>query len=86
MEEGLFRLPAVAGMLEDGFVEARLHTDGDAHIDRILELQAELTHSIATPFYVVIDPETGEIRGKFPGYTDDEQRFTDFLGRGLRVD
>jgi hypothetical protein len=56
MEKSVFPSPAVAGVLEERFVEARLHTDGTKNIDRILQLQAELTQSVATPYYLVIDP------------------------------
>lgn len=59
MEQYVFPSPAVAGVLEQGFVEARLHTDGEENIDRILALQAELTGSVATPYYLVVDPTPG---------------------------
>ena len=42
MEEKIFPRPAVAGELK-GYVEARLHTDGRKNIDRIKELQRELS-------------------------------------------
>jgi hypothetical protein len=60
MEESVFPAPAVARVLEQGFVEARLHADGRKNIDRILELQEQLTATVAIPHYVIIDPETGE--------------------------
>jgi hypothetical protein len=84
MEEKIFRDPAVAGILRDGYVEARLHTDGDAHIERIRELQQQLAHSVATPYYVVIDPETGTERARHEGATlNDVTTFSEFLKRGL---
>ncbi len=46
-------------MLEDHYIEARLHTDGEKNIDRILELQKGLAESIATPFYLVVEPKSG---------------------------
>jgi hypothetical protein len=85
MEEKIFRLPAVAGVLDRSYVEARLHTDGEAHIDRIRDVQQELTQSIATPIYVLVDPTSGEKRAVFEGPTKDPQRFADFLERGLRL-
>ena len=83
MEQSIFFDPAVAGVLEDKFIEARLHTDGTANIDRILELQAKLTQSVATPFYLVVDPDSGETLSKFEGPTQDPERFAAFLERGL---
>ena len=59
MEENVFPSPAVARELKENFIEARLHTDGDTNIDRILDLQQELVGARATPFYVLVDPETG---------------------------
>jgi hypothetical protein len=81
MEEKIFRLPAVAGVLARHFVEARLHTDGVAHVERILEVQAELAGSRATPIYVVVDPSTGARRATFEGPTREPERFVDFLER-----
>ena len=79
MEEKIFRLPDVFRVLDQEFVEARLHTDGTAHIDRILEMQQKLTGSIATPIYVVMDPDTEEILGVFEGATFKDEEFLRFL-------
>ena len=83
MEEKTFRLPDVFRILDQSFVEARLHTDGTAHIERIKQLQAELTGSIATPIYVVQDPATGATLGVFEGATFDDGEFRDFLAQSL---
>lgn len=83
MEEGVFRLPDVLRTLKQSFVEARLHADGQQHIDRIREVQAELTGSIATPIYVVQDPETGEVHGKLEGARFGEGQFRGFLEQAL---
>ena len=59
MEENVFPLPAVAGILESEFVEARLHTDlpsSEAIRQENLLFQAELQGSVATPYYLLIDP------------------------------
>lgn len=79
MENSVFPSPAVAGILNQSFVEARLHTDGSDNIERILELQRQLTGSVATPIYVLIDPRTGAKEAQFLGSTRDEQAFADFL-------
>jgi thiol:disulfide interchange protein len=60
MERLTFPAEAVAAELVPHFVEARLHTDGEVNIDRILELQAELAGTVANPFYVLLDPRSGE--------------------------
>ena len=83
MEEKTFRLPAVAGVLSKHFVEARLHTDGSKNIERILELQSELTRSVAVPFYVVVDPGSGTPLSELPGAQADA--FLPFLEEGLQA-
>ncbi len=85
MEEHVFRAPAVAGKLRQGFVEARLHTDGvnDPVYDGIRRLQLELTGSKATPIYLVIDPRTGERIHLFEGADLAGSRFELFLDEAL---
>ena len=58
MEDNVFPRPAVAGILADHYIEARLHTDGDTNKERIKELQTSLARSVANPIYVLLDPET----------------------------
>ena len=85
MEESIFPLPAVAGIMNDNFIEARLHADGEVNIDRIKELQMTLAQSVATPIYLIVDPKTGEKRATLEGATlGDESRFVAFLEEGLR--
>ncbi len=78
----MFPNPAVAGILNQHYVEARLHTDGDTNLDYILALQEELIGSVANPIYVLIDPANGtklaRLQGKRP-----LTRFTDFLRDGI---
>lgn len=83
MEENIFPKPAVAGLLKSSYVESRLHTDGEKNIERIRELQDQLTGSVATPYYVLVDPETGEAKGVFERATRDADEFRAFLERGL---
>lgn len=70
MEEGVFRLPAVAGVLEKGFVEARLHMDYPERIDpakfpRALQARKELVADTpAMPTWAVVDPKTGRKLGQ----------------------
>jgi hypothetical protein len=83
MEEKIFRLPDVGRILRESYVEARLHTDGTAHIERIRELQTELTGSVATPIYVVQDPGSRAVLGVFEGATFDGREFAGFLAQAL---
>jgi len=62
-EEKVFPSNQVSGVLERSFIEARLHTDGDRR-DDIVPLQEELARSVAIPFYIVLDPESGRPVGE----------------------
>ena len=86
MEETVFHLPAVAGILSQNYIEARLHTDGEegvAEYDRSRKLQAELAGSIANPIYVIVDPRTGARMGQFEGADLAGKRFEAFLRQAL---
>jgi hypothetical protein len=56
MEGSVFPAPAVAAVLKDRYVEARLHTDGGPAQERNNQLKAELSRSAALPVYVLYDP------------------------------
>ena len=58
MEEKVFPRPAVAGILEEKYVEARLHADGELNVEQIHQLQDDMAKSRATPLYLVVDPVT----------------------------
>ena len=84
MEESIFPSPAVAEVLQKGFIEARLHNDGGPKKDEIRARQKEMADSFATPLYVIVDPQTGaklRLRAGFMG----ESKFTNFL-RGLALE
>ena len=85
MEDLILPHPAVAGILSEHFVEARLHTDllEDEIVEPILELQDELVGNPTTPAYVLLDPATGLQKGLMEGATLDEDKFRDFLLQGL---
>jgi len=55
----VFPLPAVAGALREGFIEARLHFDKGPRQEENIKLQLELGKSRANPIYVIYDPVTG---------------------------
>ena len=52
-------MPAVAGVLRNGFIESRLHNDGPK-AGEVRKFQLETVNTVATPSYVVIDPKTGK--------------------------
>lgn len=84
MEENVFRLPAVAGILEEKYVEARLHTDHPEKGTENRGRQQEMTSSIAQPIYLIIDPGTGAEHGRQDGATvgDNVSEFIEFLEAG----
>jgi hypothetical protein len=78
-EEKVFPSPKVAEFLEEHFVEARLHTDGETNIERILALQEELAKSVATPYYLFQDPKSERLLGKPVGGVTSVDAFHDAL-------
>jgi len=62
-EEKVFPSAKVSTLLEESFIEARLHTDGEQNIERILALQQELAKSVATPYYLIQDPRSKRLLG-----------------------
>lgn len=77
MEETIFPLPAVAAALE-GYVEARLHTDGGRGAE-YRKLQDEMVGVPANPSYAVVDPETGKVLKVHRGWMPDEAKFAAWL-------
>jgi len=57
-EEKVF--PSLFETLEAGFVEARLHTDGERG-EELTEFEQQRANSIATPLYLVLDPATERV-------------------------
>ena len=79
MEEDIFLAEAVAAVLESEYVEARLHTDGEAHAERIHELQDKLVGHPTNPVYVLQDPNRPDVTlDKRAGYVGAEA-FAKFL-------
>ncbi len=77
--------PAVAGIINQHYVEARHHTDHDDEGRRKsnIDLQEELQGNPSLPFYMLIDPKNGEIYGTFAGFALSKQSFIDFLNDGV---
>lgn len=80
-EEKVFPSSKVADFLDKNFVEARLHTDGETNIERILELQTELAHSVATPLYLIQDPKSKRLLGGPLGGITTVDTFHELLSR-----
>jgi hypothetical protein len=64
VENHVFPRAAVAAVLKEKFVEARLHTDIQSHLTAAQfatnrKKQRELASSIGNPFFVIVDPATG---------------------------
>ena len=76
MEETVFPDGAVAPVLEESYVEARVHID----YPEFLQLEEEMTDSVAQPVYLLIDPETRKILGRHDGFAGPE-KFREFLRR-----
>jgi hypothetical protein len=65
MENNIFLRPAVAGLLETGFIESRHHTDvqftlSPEQFAANRKLRDEIAGTTATPYYVIVDPKTGK--------------------------
>jgi hypothetical protein len=77
-EEKVF--PSLFEELDGGFVEARLHTDGERG-EELSEFQEKLARSIATPLYLVLDPDTERILAGPLGGTVSVKGFREFLAK-----
>ena len=83
MEKKVFPDPAVAEVLKNKFIEARIHTDHDELGEANRARQLEMTSSVAQPIYLLLDPENKEVLGRLDGATlGDTQPFIDFLESG----
>ena len=65
MEGTVFLDPAVAGTMKEHFVESRQHVDTRATLTEAqfadnTKAQEELAGTLAVPYFVVVDPKTGE--------------------------
>jgi thiol:disulfide interchange protein DsbD len=81
-EEKIFPAESVRELLSEHFVEARLHTDGDRG-EELSAFQEQLTSSIATPLYQVLDPATERKLGGQVGGTQSVAGFRGFLRAAL---
>ena len=69
MERNAFTLPAVAEILEESYIESRLHMDDKGLPGNLMtyhrEMQKRYAETIAAPTYAIVDPSTGDRLGKF---------------------
>jgi hypothetical protein len=86
MEDNVLPSAAVAEILNEHYVEARLFTDMEEHPhhERILELQDELAGTLANPTYVLVDPASETKLATFQGQALQIARFVDFLKAGVK--
>lgn len=66
MEGTVFRAPEVSGIMKEHLIEARLHCDTQSTLSAEQfatnqKIQADLAGSLALPYFVVVDPKTGEV-------------------------
>ena len=74
MEEKVFPDPAVAEILSEKFIEARIHTDHDELGEANRARQLEMTNSVAQPIYLLLDPENKEAERLRRKAHDDEKK------------
>ena len=83
MEMKVFPDPAVAAVLNEKYVEARIHTDHEEFGEENRAQQLKMMKSVAQPIYLLLDPVDGEVHGRLDGATlGDTQPFIDFLESG----
>ena len=90
MEDDVFPSTAVAELLENNYVEARIHTDHQSKGEAQRALQLEMVGVVAAPYYVIVDPTTGlqmgqhKLTGVSGGWDQIRDKFAAFLRQHLR--
>ena len=92
MEDNVFPSEAVASLMKQHLIEARLHTDTqntltDAQFARNRELQSRIAGTRANPYFVLVDPKTGAKVSEFKlsgGFTTWEQKWIDWIESSAR--
>jgi thiol:disulfide interchange protein DsbD len=81
MKANMFTRPEIAGALGN-FVLVDLYADGsDAESEANQKLELEKFHTIAEPYYAILDPDENVI-ATFDGLTHDAPQFLAFLQKG----
>jgi len=65
MENNIFLRPAVAGVMQQNFVESRHHTDIQntltaEQFEANRKLRDEVAATTATPYFVIVEPKSGK--------------------------
>ena len=83
MEQVLFRRPTIIAAFQDGFIEARLHTDvQDEKLNaEIRALQQRLAGNRSLPTFIALVPETEKELARHVGLANEEE-FLEFLSQG----
>lgn len=85
MENNVFPLPRVKAQLER-FERAQLYVDGDRPDAKFnADFQERMTGITAQPYYLLLDPATEEILGRFEGYANTDGLIEEFIAEVTRV-
>lgn len=92
MEDSVFLEQAVASLMKQHIVEARLHTDSqktltDEQFKKNREVQMEVAGVKTNPYFVVVDPNTGDKLGEFAlsgGFAAWPGKWTKFLQKMIK--
>ena len=80
MKANMFTRPEIAAALKN-FVLVELYTDGtDAASDANQKVQLTKFHTVAIPYYAIVDPDE-EVLATFPGSTPDAAEYLAFLNK-----
>ena len=79
MEQKVFPASAVAGVLGENYVEARLHTDGPPREEENKQLQIELTGMRLNPVYLFQNPWTRDVAHQQGGAVLNPADFAEML-------
>ncbi len=83
MKANMFPRPEIAGAMQN-FVLVDLYGDGtDAASEENQKLELDKFHTVAEPFYAIMDPDENVI-ATFPSLTKDPKEFLAFLQKGQK--
>ncbi len=84
MKANMFTRPEIAGLMQN-LVPVDLYGDGtDAASEENQKLEMNKFHTVAEPFYAIMDPDENVI-ATFPGLTKDSKEFAAFLQKGQQA-
>jgi thiol:disulfide interchange protein len=85
MENNVFPLPHVKEQLAR-YVRAQLYVDGDRPDAKFnADFQERMTGITAQPYYLLLDPNTEEILGRFEGFANTDGLIAEFIGEVKKV-